>query len=434
MKRKLTGFVLGLVLLVGLPTAGLGAAKVTNLAEKHWAYPYLLKAASYEVDGWWLEFADKDATRLNLAQILAKYLGYLEKKNLINREAAVKEAMVKDITPKSENYPAVVSVAYQYKIMPCYKGGFFAPEGGVPLGQFAIVLAKLTALNKTIDVDETELVQAVKNKIMDDIPADAFRQNRPVKRYEVIAALVKTEDFIRDWPRYAKENNLAPKKQAAPVVPETETTVVVKPKSQIRLGGSFGGLYERSALVNQGITYGGKIVYDNQLDASRAIELIGAGSLYDISYLVPSSGIMLKSQETRESLIDAQLNYKNALVNGFWGGKVASVFGLRGLFLKNDVAADSSLLGLRGGIEYTTALSDATAGRVGAGVTARLSGVNGASALGGLTSALDFGAEIAHHFSKDVIISLNYETDALIFNQQNVRYFNSLLVKSGWEM
>jgi len=53
--------------------------------------------------------------------------------------------------------------------------------------------------------------------------------------------------------------------------------------------------------------------------------------------------------------------------------------------------------------------------------------------LGAMTSILDFGAEVAYRFSKDQLVSLNYDSDALVFNQQNVRYFNTLMINSAWE-
>jgi hypothetical protein len=402
-------------------SVGICAEKVTNLPANHWAYPYMLSAASYEVDGWWLKYADKDVTRLNLAQMLSGYLDFLEKNALISKEVKVLSATIKDVPQKSESFPAVVRTAFQYRVLPCYRGGYFMPERSVPVGQFAIILAKAAKLNPSIEADDAELVEAIKTRVLDNVPAGAFKLNVPVKRYEVVVALIKTTSFIKTWPQYAKEHKAAAK-----------NTAFLDHKPQVRVGPLVGQLQEQSAIANSNVTYGGKIIYDNPLEAGRSLEFIGEGSFYDVSYLMPSGGL-LRAQDTRENKLDAQVNYKSPLAPDFWGGNLASVFGVRGLVLRNDIAAGSSLWGLRGGLEYAAALSDATTSKVGAGVTAKLLGENSSSTLGGMTSVLDFGAEIAHRISKDVLLSLNYDSDALVFNQQNVRYFNTLMINSAWE-
>lgn len=416
-------FFVGFLLL--LRSAGFCAEKITNLPAKHWAYPYMLQAASYEVSGWWMNYADKDATRLNVAQIMSGYLDYLAKNALISKEAAATTVAVKDVPQKSESFPAVTRTAFEYKVLPCYRGGYFMPERSVPVGQFAIILAKVVKLNPSIEADDAELVEAIKIRVLDNVPAGAFKLNAPVKRYEVVVALIKTTDFIKNWSQYAKEQKLEAKPKAKTAAFSSDQ------KPQVRVGGLVGQLQEQSAISNSNVTYGGKIIYDNPLDAGRTLELIGEGSFYDVSYLMPGGGL-LRAQDTRENKIDTQLNYKSPLTSDLWGGNLASVFGLRGLLLRNDISS-SSLWGLRGGLEYAANLSEGATGKLNAGMTAKLLGENGTSSLGGMTSILDLGAEIAYRFSKDQLISLNYDSDALVFNQQNVRYFNTLMINSAWE-
>ncbi|MBU0502384.1 MAG: hypothetical protein KJ811_03950 [Candidatus Margulisbacteria bacterium] len=252
--------------------------------------------------------------------------------------------------------------------------------------------------------------------------------------------MVKLTDF------FAKEREEAELKALEEDFGKVEAGVVVKeePKeeakpagekrSQIMLGGLVGYVYENGPATNLNSLAGGKVIFERaSVDGRKHLEVIGKGAAYSINYLIPSVGSSVREQELEESSFDAQVNYKDLYSEGFLGGDVFSSVGVRGIFLNNQSAGDS-LLGLRGGVEYIREVSQKLKGKLDFGLTAKVLGGQGQSILGALTSALDFGLEIAYDYSPDKMLSLNYESDALVFNQENVRYFNSLTVKNGWRL
>ncbi|OGC03151.1 hypothetical protein A2276_07050 [candidate division WOR-1 bacterium RIFOXYA12_FULL_43_27] len=380
-----------------------------------WYSPYLTRAASLEIGGWWMQYADKETTRLNLAEIMSKYLSYLEKENLIARKSPGMDIRFSDVPLNAPFYSDVRKVVYQYKIMECTESKDFMGEIKVTINQFAVVLARAIAMDPDLPMNQAEAVKFVKRKAMDNFSDRAFKENRPVKRYEVMAALVKTAEYLK------QQRVLAVKKK------EKEPATAAKLKNEVSLGGMMGHLYEQSSSSNSNYTYGGELAYSNRL-----VEVVGSGISYNARYLIPNPGA-IRDEETTENKLDAMVNYKNPLLSDLAGGSLFSALGFRGILLRNDLS-NNTFLGLRGGLEYLRDFSDKLGGKVTAGLAGKVVGDAGPSILGALSSAMDYGAEISYSLSPDSTVSLDYEGDALFFNQSYARYFNSLVLKSGWKL
>lgn len=414
MKFKHIKYCLILVLFFCLQNNGICVQKKIIIPDTGWYSPYLARAASLEITGWWIKYPDKETTRLNLAEIMSKYLSYLEKENLIVKKSPGLELSFADVPLNAPFYSDVRKVVYQYRVMECSDSKKFMGEIKVPINQFAIILAKVTVMDPDIGMNQAEAVRFLKRKAMDNFSDRAFKENRPIKRYEVIAALVKVADYLKT------QRDLATKKKG-------DDGRQVNLKNEVSFGGLMGHLYEQSSSSNSNYAYGGQVSYEN-----RFFEVVGSGISYNTRYLIPNPGT-LRDEETAENKLDAMVNYKNLLLPNFVGGNLISALGFRGILLRNDLS-NNNFLGLRGGIEYSREFNDKLGGRLTAGLAGKVLGDSGPSVLGALSSAMDYGAEVTYVLFPGSVVSLNYDGDALFFNQSYARYFNSIVLKNGWTL
>ncbi|KAF0134854.1 MAG: hypothetical protein FD145_422 [Candidatus Saganbacteria bacterium] len=412
MKRIIFAVIIGIFLT--LPSWALK----TDIPKDHWAYKSLNQAASFEITCPWFENAAKEATRLNIAEIFSKYIKYLDKSGLINPKPAAIDEEYADIPEDSPYLGSIKRVVSQYKIMQTSSGNEFNIDLNMPIGQFAISLSKILSLSKDLNIDRAELVRITKRQFMSNFPDSAYKRNNSIKRYEVVAALVKAVEYLKE------------KKQAL------KTEEIVAPsnlKDNISFGGMMGHIYEKSSSTSSLSMFGGKMAYEHPFAKDSAVEVAGLGCTYDLQSITPMFPAGVKTQTVKESMLDAQVSYKNAIPFYVGGGKLSSLVGVRSFWLANE-AAKSSLLGLRGGLEYLTKIQEKLDGKIRLGVTAKILGEQGSSIIGEPSSVVDYELGLAYSILPDAFLSLNYAGDALVFSRSFVRYFNTLTLKSGWKI
>ncbi len=418
MKHLLWLFLLGFFLVQ------MSLANEIKVPEDNWVYPYLTQAASYELTCPWFNQATKEASRLDIAQILSKYLVYMEKQGLIAKKPDVPNEEFGDVPDNSPMYLSVKRVVSQYGLLQTSRSNELYKGEKMPIGEFAVVLSKSIALNDYIKMDKAELTRTVKRQIMDNFSDIAFKENAYIRRQEVIAAVVKSVDFVREQQRLVLEQKELEKKEAAHLG---------EFPNQILLGGMFGQVQEKASSTNSSVLLGGELIFEKLLAPQASFKFLGSGSAYEMQYLIPSSLRTAQQVTVKETKYDAQFNYKNLLSQNFMRGNISSVFGFRSLFLKNGVS-DSSLLGLRGGLEYASKVMQKVEAKIECAMTAKLYSEVGSSVIGAPTSLFDYGIGAIYSFSPDSFLSLNYEGDALVFNQAHVRYSNLITLKSGWRL
>ena len=397
-------------------------------AVEHWSAPYLARAASCGVDGWWLKYADKEATRLNLAQILSHYLNFLEKEGFVYGQQAKPKLEIKDVGAAAANYEEIIKVTAVYPLLTLSKDGLFQKTAKVKGEEFERILAKLLALNPKLDLANEKTALLVKEKLL---PSD-FKQAEEVKRYQVVAALVKMTDFFKEK---RKPATIAKLEEAVPGLGSADEKDEQEKRSQISVGGILGYVHDDKMAVNFNALAGGKFMFERaSLDKRKHLEVVGLGSYYSMVYLVPSSGSPgVRAQSVSENRVDAMVNYKDLYTDEFFDGRFFSSLGLRAIYL-NNASSGTSLWGLRGGLEYLRELSDKMKAKLDFGLTAKMLGQSGHSIFGSLTSAMDYSLKVAYSYAPNTVLSLNYQGDAFVFNQENIRYFNSVTVENGWRL
>ncbi|MBI5399930.1 hypothetical protein HZB07_04915 [Candidatus Saganbacteria bacterium] len=403
-----------------------------GIGHDHWAFALLNNLTACSIEAYWQEHAYKEAHRLELVEVFAKTLVYLEKRGLIQTvlPRTMEALTLTDIPAASPYFPLAAKVIRDYHLI-SVKGNYLDKGAELTAEELQDSVVKFIGQLKNVSSFAGTPGFAATREVL------AFPiEPGPVKRFTLLAAAAKIIALA--------EKSVAPVAAAKQVLPKQAVTPRILPSAEVEappksvdilpsrfsLGGQVGHVFEAQSGTNNFAMTGGQVSYEKKLNEHTVLELQSSVSSYPMVYLEPHSG-GVTATTVLENKIDFQLNAKNQINKNFFDGIFFLVYGLHGLALNS--AMGSAFVGLRGALEYRRPLVDRLKWQAWVGATTKLFSSTNA-VLGSPSSDIDYGLQMNILLMPGQALTLGYLGNSLIFNQSYTRMFNSLVISTGWAM